>query len=347
MFRIGGVSYLNSRPLTLPLQERFVFRPLSPESGPRDFRRKPLPPESGIVGDEDVGNENGDVGNEEKKGGRKGNAEKWDGSAEAEIDLHIGRAERVLYCNAVPSRLAELLEAGELDCSLLSSIEAFRLPGAKILSDAAIAAEGPVRSVRLFGRVPFSDVRRIALDAGSRTSVVLTQILMKRRLGRPVEYVSFPLDTPMEMVDADACLSIGDRGMRPAEPPWNVWTLDLAGEWKRMTGLPFVFAVWIAHPGITRSEKGETRVDLSRLARCLSEARDEGVRRLEEIAASEGPKVGITASDALDYFRYALRFRLGVREIAGLTMFARLAAEDGLIDTPEPMSFVMDSPDKL
>lgn len=283
MFRIGGVSYLNSKPLTLPLRERFEM-------------------------------------------------------VSSQLDTY---KEDTIYFDAVPSQLAQLLEAGRLDCSLLSSVEVFRLPGAKILSDAAIAAEGPVRSVRLFGRVPFPMIRRVALDAGSRTSVVLTRILLKRKLGRPVEYVPFPLDTPMEALDADACLSIGDRGMRPALPPWNVWTLDLAEEWKCLTGLPFVFAVWIAHPKLARRDRNCESVDLSRLARCLSDARDEGVRRLEEIAATEGPKVGITATDALDYFRHALRFRLGVREIAGLTKFAQLAAEDGLIVPSASMDFVM------
>ena len=243
-----------------------------------------------------------------------------------------------VYTEAVPSQLAELLDAGELDVSLLSSIEAFRHPDTVILSDAAIASAGPVQSVRLFGRVPPDRVRRVALDAGSRTSLVLTRILLRRWLVQPIEYVPFPLGAEMATLEADACLVIGDRGMFPAVAPWNAWCLDLAEGWNRLTGLPFVFAIWIARSGAGVAEKSSD--DLTRLAAKLGQARDDGVRRLEAIAASEGPRIGICVADALDYFRRSLRFRLGNAERAGLAEFARLAVEDGEISSAAPLKIV-------
>ena len=320
MFRIGGVSFLNSRPLTLPLKEFFE-------------------------------------------------AHSTEQTITATVSNRLGIRTTIHYCEAVPSQLAQMLSDGQLDCTLLSSVEALRLPGAKILSDACIASESRVRSVRLFGRVPFDEVRRVALDACSRTSVVLTQILLKRLLRHPVEYTDFPIGADPRSLDADACLSIGDRGMHPLGFPWNVWCLDLAEAWKQLTDLPFVFALWIAHPRIVQptpilpqpdssilpktpilsqprilpplnSETTFEMVDLSQLAQCLSAARDDGTSRLATIAASEGPRVGVTAEDALDYFQRSLQFRLGVREIAGLTEFAQLLEEDRLVEKCNPPTFI-------
>ena len=159
----------------------------------------------------------------------------------------------------LPSRLADSLSAGRLDVALVPSVEFFRSPGHRIISDACVACRGPVLSVKLHFRVPPRNVRTVALDEGSRTSAALTQILLAELCGvRPVRE-ALPIGCGPETTNADAVLLIGDRAInggdqgasRQTTPestlsaPWlEVW--DLGEQWTRWTGLPFVFAMWIA-----------------------------------------------------------------------------------------------------
>src|SRR5919206_1743386 len=99
---------------------------------------------------------------------------------------------------AVPSRLADLLAAGQLDVALIPVIEYFRAGSYTVVPDIAIASRGPVLSVTLFSRVPWTGIRRVALDAGSRTSAALTQILLRQRYGVEAQVVPLPLDRGAE-----------------------------------------------------------------------------------------------------------------------------------------------------
>ncbi len=117
------------------------------------------------------------------------------------------------------------------------------------MPDIAIASRGPVLSVTLFSREPWAEIRRVALDAGSRTSAALTQILLRKRYGVHPEVVPLPLDRGAEDVDADAVLLIGDRAMRACLPGF-AHAFDLGQEWHDWTGLPFVYAVWAVRPGV-------------------------------------------------------------------------------------------------
>src|SRR5947209_5867172 len=125
------------------------------------------------------------------------------------------RAELVLE---VPSRLADLLAAGQLDVGLIPAIEYFRAGNYSIVPGLCIGSRGPVLSVTLFSRKPWAGIRRVALDAGSRTSAALTQVLLRLRHGAAAELVSLPLDRDADDADADAVLLIGDRAMRACLP---------------------------------------------------------------------------------------------------------------------------------
>jgi len=219
----------------------------------------------------------------------------------------------------VPSRLADGLAAGRLDAALVPSVEYFRHPGWKIVSDACVACDGPVRSVKVFGHVPVGRIRTLALDEGSRTSAALARILLKERFHLEPELKRLPIGETLADADADAVLLIGDRAMRLTESRFEfVW--DLGEQWSEWTVLPFVFAMWIAR----------SNVPLDRLGELLAAARDEGVRRLEEIARREAPLLGIPEEDCLVYLRDHLAFRLGGREREGLERFGRLAARHQL-----------------
>src|ERR671931_405569 len=176
----------------------------------------------------------------------------------------------------VPSRLADLLAEGRLDVALIPVIEYFRAGTYTVVPGLSIASNGPVLSVTLFSRVPWAGVRRVALDAGSRTSAALAQILLRKRYGVRPEVVPLPLDRAAEDVDADAVLLIGDRAMRACLPGF-AHAFDLGQEWADWTGLPFVYAVWAVRPG----------VDLGRVAEALGQAKARGLARVGQIAHRE------------------------------------------------------------
>src|SRR5262249_34519255 len=138
----------------------------------------------------------------------------------------------------VPSRLADLLDQGRLDVALIPVIEYFRSGRYSLVPGISIASDGPVLSVTLFSRVPWSQIRRVALDEGSRTSAALTQVLLRKRYGLAPEVVPLPLSAPAEEADADAVLLIGDRAMRACLPGF-AHAFDLGQEWHDWTGLPF------------------------------------------------------------------------------------------------------------
>src|SRR3954471_15736358 len=130
----------------------------------------------------------------------------------------------------VPSRLADLLAAGRLGLGLIPVIEYFRAGCYSIVPGISIATRGPVLSVTLFSRVPWAEIRRVALDAGSRTSGAPTQALLSKRDGVTPEVVPLPLEQTAEESDADAVLLIGDRAMRACLPGF-AFAFDLGQEW--------------------------------------------------------------------------------------------------------------------
>jgi chorismate dehydratase len=228
----------------------------------------------------------------------------------------------------LPSRLADDLAAGRLDVALIPSIEFFRGSNYRIVSDACIGCRGPVRSVKLFSRVPLERIETLALDEGSRTSVALVRILLQERHGVVPELLPFPIAARPESIKADALLVIGDRAMRGQAGSLS-YELDLGDAWCQWAELPFVFAMWVAGE---RMEVGGQRSEeeLGELAAVLSRARDLGVANVEEIAEREHGAVGISYEECLVYLRDHLHFYLHEREMAGLRLFYERASGMGL-----------------
>ena len=220
----------------------------------------------------------------------------------------------------LPSRLADKLAGGELDVALIPSVESFQDPGYRIVSDACIACRGPVWSVKLFGRKPFSQIQTLALDAGSRTSAALSQLLLHKRFGLRPKLFPLPMNSDLHDTECDAVLLIGDRAMHSQHGEFaEIW--DLGDEWVKETKLPFVFAMWIARSG----------VELGELPRLLSEARDRGLAQVDAIADREAARKGLTHPECVDYLTKHLYYYLGPRELQALELFrsgvATLAAE--------------------
>ena len=219
-----------------------------------------------------------------------------------------------------PSRLADDLALGHLDVALIPSVELFRNPEYEVVSDVCVATRGQVLSVKLYSRVPWSDVRTLALDEGSRTSCVLAQILLAERYGVRPNLETLSLGQPTSAAQTDAVLLIGDRAIQPlAETFADVW--DLGEEWLNWTGLPFVFALWA-----TRRE-----TELGRLEDALSETRNRGLANIEQIARREAPLLGISEQTAYCYLTENLNYQIGSAERAGLKLFHQLAAKLGMV----------------
>ncbi len=228
----------------------------------------------------------------------------------------------------VPSRLADELQKGRLDVALIPSVEAFSDPDYVIVSDACVATHGPVLSVKLYSRVPLGEIRTLALDEGSRTSACLTKVILSEQFGVEPRIEMLPLNRGTEATEADAILLIGDRAMHaPAEAFHTV--CDLGEEWLRWTGLPFVFAMWVARRD----------TDLRGVDEALSAVRDLGLTKIGEIAQRECGPLGLSAGAAQRYLTRNLHFRLGPAERQGLRQFHNLAAEQGLVPLGSRLRF--------
>ncbi len=235
---------------------------------------------------------------------------------------------RVTY--DLPSRLADSLAASRLDVALIPSVEALRTPGHRIVSNACVACRGPVLSVKLLFRVPPQQVQTLALDEGSRTSAALSQILLAERHGIRPHLERLAIGSGVEATNADAVLLIGDRAIADTDHPQpeirdsknpsgfvEVW--DLGEHWTAWTGLPFVFAMWIAREG----------VDATEVTEILEAARNRGCEAVATIATREAPLVGISQQLAEQYLRDNLHFTLGRDERAGLQKFYNLCVAHG------------------
>lgn len=219
----------------------------------------------------------------------------------------------------LPSRLADQLAAGEIDVGLIPVAEYFRGNDYSFVPNVSVGSRGPVLSVTLFSKVPWAEIRIVALDEGSRTSAALTQILMRKRYGVRPEIEQLPIDADPEELDTDAVLLIGDRAMRACLPGFR-YAYDLGEEWTDWTGLPMVFAVWAVRAGVAL---GDTSAAFKR-------AKEYGLAHAGEIAAREAPLLGLDAGFCRRYLSNVIRYDLGPAELAGMRKFRELCEECGL-----------------
>jgi chorismate dehydratase len=233
----------------------------------------------------------------------------------------------------VPSTCAQLLHEGSIDLGLIPSIEYLRGGPYEIVPDLAIASCGPVASVALFTSRPIADVRSIAMDTSSRTSVALVRVLCARWFGiTPAPEARGP-DLGDMLSHCDAALIIGDKalfletaGVGTAAP---IEKIDLGLAWQQLTGLPFVYAFWAGRPGALAPDD----------VRALIEARDEGVRRPEELAREYLAGLPERQAQGADYLRDNIKYYLRDRERDGLELFYRYAAEAGAVEKTKPLAF--------
>jgi chorismate dehydratase len=159
-----------------------------------------------------------------------------------------GAVEGIEALTDIPSACADRLARGEVEAGLVPSIEAARIPGIRIVRGVGIASRERVRSVILVSRRPLETARTVALDASSRSSAAMARILFHDLLSVRPEFHAAAPDLGEMLSHHDAALLIGDPALRADLAGLHV--LDLAEGWKRLTGLPFVFAVWAVRPSV-------------------------------------------------------------------------------------------------
>jgi predicted solute-binding protein len=216
----------------------------------------------------------------------------------------------------LPAQCADALGAGEVDMGLVPCAELDRL-GLDFLPDLGIACDGPVRSILLISKKPFGQIRTLAADSSSRTSVALTRILLAERFGCRPAITRQPPQLEEMLAESDAALIIGDPALRiePAELPWE--TLDLGAEWVKWSGLPMVFAVWA----------GRTEVLGPDVARAFADSWEWGRAHMDEIVARAAAERGFSEAVAREYLTRHIVFELTPRHRAGLALFREKVRE--------------------
>ncbi|CAG0953398.1 MAG: menaquinone biosynthesis protein [Bacteroidetes bacterium] len=149
----------------------------------------------------------------------------------------------------IPSQCAEVLKQGQANIGLVPVAELTTLSGFNIVTDYCIGSENTVKSVLLLSDVPLHEIESVELDYQSKTSNNLIKILAKELWNKNFTYINTSPDYTKVFKENTASLIIGDRALLMAKR--YPYQYDLAEEWKKLTDLPFVFAVWVANKNIS------------------------------------------------------------------------------------------------
>jgi chorismate dehydratase len=217
----------------------------------------------------------------------------------------------------VPSRLLDGLLEVRFDVALLPVIDYQRMPGLRLLTSGGIGSDGRTLTVRIFSPIPIEQITTLACDTDSHTSVALARIILGERYRIRPEFV--PLDR-CTMDGHMALLLIGDKVVCE-EPAGLAHQLDLGEAWKDLTGLPFVFAAWMA--------RGE--VALGDLPDRLEQAKRAGLLHVEEIITRYAVPRGWPAAIAREYLTERLQYDIGPSHLDAIRLFHKLAFQYGLI----------------
>ncbi|MHB1001400.1 MAG: menaquinone biosynthetic enzyme MqnA/MqnD family protein [Armatimonadota bacterium] len=219
----------------------------------------------------------------------------------------------------VPSRLAILLREGVLTAGLVSSVACFQNPSLQIIPDISISCNGPVQSVKLFYTGDLSDIQKVALDTSSLTSVTLIKVILSEGYGLNPEFLSMPPVLPAMLHACDAGVVIGDNAMRVPAGRWS--ELDLGYEWHKLTGLPFVFAVWAVNPALADPS----------ITEILQRSKKGGLKSIDEISKSEAQRLDLPVNTCHNYLSNIMDYSLTDHHIDALRLFRKKIIELGII----------------
>ncbi len=230
----------------------------------------------------------------------------------------------------VPSRLLSELETGLVDVALCPVIDYFRSQvELDILPVGAIGSLARTLTVCLYSQVPFDRIEQVHTDTDSHTSIVLLRILLSKLHGLTPQFVDYSAAPPTAAAAPPATmLLIGDKVVTssPSETDYP-YQIDLGEAWHELTGLPFVFAVWMARTGN----------DVGDLPALLDQTRRNNAKRIDQIVARHAAEHGWPEELAMKYLSEYLCYDIGAAQLQAIAQFARMAYELNLIDTDSPL----------
>lgn len=229
----------------------------------------------------------------------------------------------------VPSLCADRLRTGKVDAGLISSIEYLRIPELRIVPGLCISSVKRVRSVLLLSKVPPEEIRNLALDASSRTSIVLAQVLLRERYGASPRVDEMQPDLAGMLANHDAALLIGDAAMRASRA--GLIVLDLAEEWHTWTGLPFVFAFWAIRPDAP---------PLPNLVAYFQRSLELGRQATPVIVEAALRGIGWTRLELQEYLTENIQYVLGAAEERSLALFFEKAVKHGFANDLKPIQYL-------
>jgi chorismate dehydratase len=211
-----------------------------------------------------------------------------------------------------PAKVADMLQKGEIDVGLIPVAAIPKLDTYYIVGNYCIGTEGEIASVALFSEVPMNEIRKVYLDYQSRTSVALLKYLMKEYWGINPEIIQAENENYRNQITGTtAGLVIGDRALEQRKA--STFIYDLGSEWRKITGLPFVFAAWVSTKPLPED-----------FIQLFDKANAEGLRYIDEIVNAAQYEF----YDLRKYYNLHLSYRLDDAKRKGMEYFLRVINND-------------------
>jgi chorismate dehydratase len=244
----------------------------------------------------------------------------------------LRRDYRVDY--TLPSACAEILRNGMADIGIIPAAAYTTIPDLVVIPDVAIAARGPVRSILLVSKVPIDQIKTVAADTSSRSSVALLQVLFNKFIRTKPEFIPMPPQLDPMLQQCDAGLLIGDPALLAKTDGFHVY--DLAEEWQRFTGKSFVFAFWAVRKQALQDHDGIRVVD------AFQNSRDNGVKpeNIARTAKEWSVRLGLSESEITSYLTENVYYNLDNDCLEGLRLFYQYAAECGALPKAPKLEFL-------
>lgn len=245
----------------------------------------------------------------------------------------LDRRPEIRLIRKVPAALLPDLENGLLDIALCPVIDAQTSSRELVIvPSGAIGSRSRTLTVRIFSRRPLDQIDHLHVDGDSHTSVALAQVIFHRQFGR------HPKVSPLNDVsalegnkDLEATLLIGDKVVTAEPSPVTFpHQLDLGEAWRNLTGLPFVFATWLAPP----------EAQLGDLPVTLSEIRKDNHAKIKSLVHDWAREHHWPEASALNYLRDLLDYEIGPPQLAAIRLFWNECAELGLIEGPRTIEIL-------
>lgn len=233
----------------------------------------------------------------------------------------------------IPSHCAQQLSEGSADIGIIPVAAYTTIPDLAIIPDVAIAAKNKVRSILLVSKVPLEKIRSVATDDSSRTSAALVEIYLRKFVGGDPGFSRQKPDLKAMLQWHDAALLIGDPALQTRTDGYRVY--DLAEEWRRWTGRPFVFAFWAIRKAALRDAAPQVNI-----AQAFQQSRDHGLKHIPEIASAWTAKLGLSHKLISDYLTENVDYALDAENLEGLRLFYRYGAECGALPGAPELEFL-------